>query len=112
MAHFAKIENDIVQQVIVIDNQYENQGQEYINTELGLEGEWIQTSYNHNIRKQYAGVGYTYNREEDIFVRPKPYDSWYLDENYDWQPPIPYPDDGKVYNWNEELLDWELWLDI
>lgn len=106
MAHFAKIENNKVTQVIVVDNQYENEGQEYINNTLKLEGEWIQTSYNHNFRKQYAGIGYDYDRENDVFVSPQPYPSWTLDGNFDWQPPIPRPTEEGNYLWNEDDQSW------
>jgi hypothetical protein len=64
------------------------------------------TSYNNNIRKQYAGVGFTYNPEADVFVRPQPYASWSLDSNYDWQAPVEYPSDGKNYTWNESNQQW------
>lgn len=106
MAHFAKIENDIVTQVIVIDNQFEEQGQRWINEVLGLEGEWIQTSYNHNFRGNYAGIGYSYNRDEDVFIPIQPYPSWVLNEQWRWEAPIPYPSDGLLYNWNEENINW------
>ena len=64
------------------------------------------TSYNHNIRKQYAGIGYTYDAVADVFIAPKPFDSWSLDENYDWQAPIDYPADGKQYLWDEANQVW------
>jgi hypothetical protein len=70
MAHFAKVENGIVTQVVVVDNEYEANGQEYLNS-LGLEGTWIQTSYNNNFRGKYAGIGDTYDEEQDIFVTPE-----------------------------------------
>jgi hypothetical protein len=69
MAHFAKIENGIVTEVLVVDNQYESNGQEYLNG-LGLEGIWIQTSYNANFRGKYAGIGDSYDAENDVFVSP------------------------------------------
>ena len=65
----------------------------------------VRTSYNNNIRKQYAGVGYSYNETADVFVTPQPYPSW-SDENYDWQAPIDYPADGKVYSWDEANQVW------
>lgn len=68
------------------------------------------TSYNGAIRKQYAGVGYSYNPGADVFIAPQPYPSWSLDENYDWQPPIPHPNDGLMYFWNEEAQDWEAYV--
>jgi hypothetical protein len=109
MAHFAKInEQNIVEQVIVIDNGHEQNGQDYINNTLGLEGRWIQTSFNNNIRKQFAGCGYYYDEVKDIFIQPKPYPSWVLDENNDWQSPVPYPEHDRLdfYNWDEETLTW------
>jgi hypothetical protein len=88
MAHFAKInENNIVELVIVIDNGYEENGQDYINNELGLEGRWIQTSYNNNIRKQFAGPGFYYDETKDVFIQPTPFESWTLNENIDWVSP-------------------------
>lgn len=64
------------------------------------------TSYNNNIRKQYAGIGWTYNSEHDIFVRPQPFVGWVLDDNFDWQAPVPYPDDGFEYVWNPHRQNW------
>jgi len=64
------------------------------------------TSYNGTIRGIYAGIGYTYDADADVFVAPQPYPSWTLDSNYDWQPPTPYPTDGETYYWNEEELAW------
>jgi hypothetical protein len=64
------------------------------------------TSYNHNIRKQYAGIGYTYDATADVFIAPQPFESWSLDENYDWQAPIDYPADGKRYSWDEANQVW------
>lgn len=109
MAHFAKIENDIVTQVIVIDNSVEHLGQSWINNTLGLEGEWIQTSYNNNIRGNFAGIGYTYDRENDVFISPQPYPSWALNELWKWQPPVDYPSDYSPLNyyWNEQILNWQ-----
>ena len=66
----------------------------------------VRTSYNNNIRKQYAGVGYTYNATADKFVSPQPFPSWTLDSNYDWQAPIDYPADGKLYSWDETNQVW------
>jgi hypothetical protein len=68
----------------------------------------VQTSYNHNIRKQFAAAGYTYDSDSDVFVAPQPYPSWSLDDNFDWQPPTPMPEDDNLYNWNEETQDWDL----
>ena len=79
MAHFAKIENGIVSTVVVVANEHEEYGQEYLNS-LGLEGTWIQTSYNKNFRKNYAGIGYTYDEQRDAFIPPKPESNYVLDE--------------------------------
>ncbi len=106
MAHFAEInENNIVTRVLVVDNSQEHRGQEFLAEELGLGGRWIQTSYNHNFRKQYAGVGYSYDEVKDEFVTPQPYSSWQLDENNDWQPPVPRP--NETAEWDEEF---EIWI--
>ena len=68
---------------------------------------WKQTSYNANFRKNYAGIGYTYDAVLDAFIPPKPYPSWLLDtETCQWQPPTPYPSDGNLYTWDEETLSW------
>lgn len=107
MAHFAKIENNIVSQVIVVSNEFEEQGQSWINNKLGLEGEWIQTSYNNNFRANFAGIGFTYDRENDVFIPIKPYNSWILNkETWRWESPIPYPEDELLYTWDEETLSW------
>lgn len=107
MAHFAKIENDIVTNVIVIDNAIETEGALFIAGTLGLDGEWIQTSYNENIRGNYAGIGYTYDRGNDVFYAPQPFPSWLLNSEWKWESPIPYPNDGEEYNWNEETISWD-----
>ena len=107
MAHFAKIdENNIVTQVLVVDNSVEHRGADFLANDLGLGGTWIQTSYNNNFRKQYAGVGFTYDSSNDVFIAPQPYPSWSLDENFDWQPPTPRPE-GIGWYWNEEELTWK-----
>ena len=107
MAHFAQVIDTIVQQVIVIDNQYEDEGQDYINNVLGLNGTWIQTSYNNNIRANYAGIGYTYDNVNDVFYSPEPFVSWILnEETWKWEAPIPYPEDGNTYIWDEDNLEW------
>lgn len=108
MAHFAKIDDEnIVEQVIVIDNQYENDGNTYINEVLKLNGTWIQTSYNDTIRGNYAGIGYTYDAENDVFIAPQPYASWVLNEEWKWEPTIPIPSTTEPgWRWNEEELNW------
>jgi hypothetical protein len=108
MAHFAEIDqNGIVKQVLVVPDSEEHRGQEFLADDLGLGGTWIQTSYNHNIRKQYAGIGFKYDAEGDVFISPQPFPSWTLDENYDWQAPKSKPDNNLLYRWNEEIVDWE-----
>jgi len=102
MTHFVKIDStNTVTEGIVAE-------QDFINS--GLVGDsflWIQTSYNNNFRKQYAGVGYTYDKANDVFISPKPYASWALDASFDWQPPTAMPDDGKRYSWNEDTTTWD-----
>jgi len=108
MSHFAEIdESNTVTRVLVVPDDQEHRGQEFLAVDLNLGGTWIQTSYNHNIRKQYAGIGYTYNPEADVFIRPQKHASWILDENFDWQPPIEMPNDGKSYEWDEETISWK-----
>lgn len=105
MAHFARIdENNIVQEVLVVDNSQEHRGQDFLANDLGLGGRWIQTSYNNNFRKQYAGIGYTYDETKDIFVSPQPFPSWTLDANSDWQAPTPKTDPLTI--WDESSLSW------
>ena len=103
MAHFAEIDStNTVLRVIVVADENEANGAEWCNNLLG--GTWVQTSYNNRIRKQYAGVGFTYNVDADVFVAPQPYPSWSLNSDYDWEAPVPKPE-GLVY-WDEELLSW------
>jgi hypothetical protein len=116
MAYFAQIDDGgTVLQVISVNNtdapdpapiNSEPLGQTFIADTLGLPGEWRQTSYNGNFRKQYAGPGYTYDAEADVFVAPQPYPSWTLDGNHDWQPPVPRPTDDRMYRWDEDTLSW------
>jgi hypothetical protein len=116
MAHYAQIdENNIVTQVIVIDNKDTADAngveKEYIGAafcERLFGGTWKQTSYNGNIRKNYAGIGYTYNADIDAFVAPKPYASWTLDANAQWQAPTAMPTDGGMYSWDEATTAWVL----
>jgi hypothetical protein len=111
MAHYAQIDNNnVVTQVLVVNDYYEytNTAQEFLANELGLGGTWVQTSYNGRIRKNYAGIGYTYDTQRDAFIPPKPFDSWLLNEDTcQWEAPVPYPTDGEYYSWNEELQQWE-----
>lgn len=105
MAHFAEIDsNNKVLRVLVVSNDDEHRGQEFLAEDLGLGGTWIQTSYNNNIRKQYAGIGFSYDETADVFIAPSPFPSWQLDGNHDWQPPTPRPD-GDFY-WDEDSLSW------
>lgn len=107
MAYFAEIDqNNTVIRVLAVADAQENRGQEFLAEELGLGGTWIQTSYNNRIRKQYAGLGFTYDPVADVFIRPQPYPSWTLDDNHDWQPPVNYPTDGGHYTWNEADQQW------
>jgi hypothetical protein len=115
VAHFAELdENNTVLRVIVVDdqdtadadgNESEVIGVAFCENLLG--GRWIQTSYNDNFRKQYAGIGSTYDQDADVFIDPQPYPSWSLDENHAWQPPIPHPNDGNPYVWDEENQTWK-----
>ena len=116
MAHFARVDETFtVVDVIRVGNNHapdpapvesESLGQDFISEVLGLPGAWIQTSYNNHFRKQYAGIGYRYDREADVFISPPPFSSWVLDSNHDWQPPTPYPNDGNLYRWDEATLSW------
>ena len=102
MAHFAKIDsNNIVTEVIVAEQDFINSGA------VGDSFLWIQTSYNNNFRKQYAGTGYTYDSSKNKFISPKPYASWSLDSSDDWEAPVDKPDDGKMYIWNETDTQWD-----
>jgi hypothetical protein len=105
MAHFAEIdENNFVVRVLVTDNDYPNEGYDWLVETFG--GRWVQTSYNARIRANFAGVGFTYDEDRDAFIAPKPFDSWELEENSQWVAPIPYPTGDKRYTWNEEELEW------
>ena len=115
MAHFAKIEDGIVTQVVVVDNKDTADAsgveKEYIGAaflERLLGGTWKQTSYNGNFRKNYAGIGYTFDADLDAFVPPKPFASWVLNETTaQWEAPVAMPDDGGMYAWNEDTLSWD-----
>jgi len=123
MAHFAEIDpkTNIVKRVIVAEQDFINSGA------VGDSFNWVQTSYNTRggvhalggtpLRKNYAGKGFTYDKDRDAFIQPKPYPSWTLDEDTcQWDPPVAYPDDaknfesaadGKSYKWNEETTSWD-----
>ena len=111
MAHFAKIDqNNIVKQVEVVSDDVaitEQNGIDFLKQLHGEQFTWVQTSYNSNFRKQYAGNGYTYDKVNDVFVQPQTYPSWTKDGNHDWQPPVARPDDGKAYDWNEGTQAWD-----
>jgi hypothetical protein len=120
MAHFAKVVNGIVEEVMVAEQDFIDSGV------VGDPSMWVQTSYNTRggihyspetgepstdqskaLRKNYAGIGYTYDAERDAFVPPQPFPSWTIDENTClWDSPVPYPLDGKPYKWDESVLNW------
>ena len=117
MAHFAQLDSaGIVQQVIVVNNsetvdangvEQESIGIAFCQSLFGADTLWKQTSYNANFRKNYAGVGYTYDAVRDAFIPPQPYPSWILDgTTCQWQAPAPYPTDGGSYYWNETTQSW------
>ena len=112
MAHFAELDgSNVVTRVIVVDNAHvpsdkHADGETWCVNFFGG-GTWKQTSYNNNFRKQYAGIGDTYDKANDVFISPKPYPSWTLDASFDWQPPTAKPDDGKMYSWNEDTKAWD-----
>lgn len=116
MAHFAQLDDsNVVTQVIVVHNnelmvdgvESEEKGIEFCQSLFGANTYWKQTSYNNSFRKNYAGVGYTYDFQRDAFIAPRPYPSWILNEQTcQWQSPIPYPNDGKLYYWDESQQKW------
>jgi hypothetical protein len=122
MSHFAKIEDGIVTQVIVAEQDFINSGA------VGDPALWIQTSYNTRggvhygqdgepdggvaLRKNYAGIGYSYDPVLDAFIPPKPFDSWVINETTGlWDAPVPRPDDGQIYMWNEDTANWVLFTE-
>ncbi len=117
MAHFAKLdENNIVIEVNVVNNSDLNNlefpesepiGIEFLKNWSGGYENWKQTSYNRNFRRHYAGIGFNYDSQRDAFVPPKPFPSWVLiEETCEWVAPIPYPNDGKSYRWDEPTISW------
>ena len=113
MAHFAKLGvGNIVEQVIVISNDIattEQSGVDFINQLYNTRDVWKQTSYNGNIRKNYAGIGFQYDQTRDAFIAPKPYNSWILNENTcKWEAPVAKPQDTNKYSWNESTLTWDI----
>jgi hypothetical protein len=113
MAHFAKLgKGNIVETVVVVSNDTattEQAGVDFLNNLYKSRDVWKQTSYNNNIRKNFAGVGYTYDENRDAFIAPKPFNSWILNEDTcRWEAPVGYPNDGQIYNWNETNQSWDL----
>jgi hypothetical protein len=120
VAHFAKIENNLVTQVIVVANSDTSDAEGVEKEHIGAAfcerlfgGTWKQTSYNGNKRKNYAGIGFTYNADIDAFVPPKPFNSWTLNnDTAQWEAPVAMPEDAgsgdppKMYAWNEETTSW------
>jgi hypothetical protein len=115
MAHFAEIDsNNIVVRVVVINNnelldennvEQEQKGIDFCHSLFG--GVWVQTSYNGSLRKNFAGVGYTYDLNRNAFIQAKPFESWVLDEaTCVFYPPVPYPNDGNMYIWDESTISW------
>lgn len=115
MAHFVELDsNNLVIRGIVVHNNelLDNNGNE--SEQKGIDfcvnlfgGNWIQTSYNRRIRKNYAGIGYKYDAQLDAFIPPKPFNSWVLNENTcNWEAPVPMPTDGKIYKWDEDSTSW------
>ena len=119
MAHFAELNssNEVLRVVVISNTDVDaNGGDEHADAEtfvtnlLGHEGAgvtWKQTSFNYNFRKQYAGVGYSYDPSKNKFIGIKPYTSWTLNSDDNWEAPVTYPDDSKGYNWNETTQAWD-----
>jgi hypothetical protein len=117
MAHFAKLGvGNIVEQVIVVSNDIANTeqaGVDFINKLYNTRDVWKQTSYNNNIRKNFAGIGYQYDQTRDAFIAPKPFNSWILNEDTcRWEAPISKPitelEENQYYSWNESIINWEI----
>ena len=116
MAHFARLdENNIVTMVTVVSNddmidengnEVEALGVAVCEAVVGA-GPWVQTSYNGNLRKQYAGIGFTYDADPNVFIAPQPFASWVLNADYDWEPPVAKPSEGGPHEWNEETQTWD-----
>jgi len=116
MAHFAQLDtNNVVTQVIVVSNEDTSTAQGDEKESIGiafcerlLGGTWVKTSYNGNIRKNYAGIGYTYDKDRDAFIPPKPFNSWVLNESTClWDAPVAMPNDGDMYSWDESTTSWK-----
>ena len=123
MAYFAKLgTGNIVEQVISINNtvitdangvEQEQLGVDFINKLYNTRDVWKQTSYNNNIRKNFAGIGYQYDQQRDAFIPPKPFNSWILNEDTCiWEAPVAEPttelEDNQYYSWNESIINWEI----
>ena len=119
MAHFAQIDqNSLVTQIIVVSNdeiknlsfpESERLGVAFCQSLFGKNTVWKQTSYTPSFRKNFAGIGFQYHEKLDAFIPPKPFASWFLNENTgDWEAPVPYPADGSAYNWDEDSISWGL----
>ena len=116
MAHFARINNNVVDSVVVIHNsilldsngvEQESLGLDFCRSLYGDTGEWLQTSYSGSIRKNFASSGFTYDSARDAFIAPKPYASWVLNETTCvWEPPVPQPDNDAFYQWDETTTSW------
>lgn len=115
MAHFAELDsNNVVLRVVVVGNKDTSDANGVEKESIGAAfcerlygGTWKQTSYNGNFRKHYAGIGYTYNADIDAFIPPKPYPSWILNnDTVNWEAPVPMPDDGLMYSWDEDSQSW------
>jgi hypothetical protein len=101
MSHFAKLNNNVVTEVIVSEKDFINSGK------VGDEFLWVQTSYSGSFRKNYASVGGTYDKSKDAFIAPKNYPSWVLvEDTCQWKAPTAKPDDGKLYSWDEDTTSW------
>lgn len=119
MAHFAQLDsNNVVLDVLVVGNdkltdedgqEQEQLGITFLQNLFGANTRWVQTSYNANFRHKYAGIGDTYDAARDAFIPPKPYPSWILNEStLEWEAPVPMPNDGRLYDWDEPSLSWVL----
>lgn len=116
MAHFALIENGTVQRVVVVANdvlqdangdEQESLGIDFCRSLFDADGDWKQTSYNGNVRKNFATVGCQYDSTRDAFIGESPYASWVFNETTcRWDAPVPYPTDGRLYDWDEETTSW------
>ena len=106
MSHWAEVDNNNIVLRVLVGPNYGDEGYQWLVDNLG--GTWVKTSYNSNIRKNYAGIGYSYDSDRDAFIAPKPFNSWLLNEDTcSWQSPVPYPTDDLMYEWDEELINWK-----